>query len=435
MENPSYWTILNHKIKLDDLRSGEREMKNKIIFTVLALMCFIGSISMASAQVIKIGTGENPEIYGSKVTWSDTTGSIHVYDLTTKKDIKVTSSKASYPAIYGNKLVWHDESSMTPRLTVYDIPSGSRSYITKNVDQYSIPSIYGNRIVWRTLTASNYIIYMRDISTSTQTQITTGNDPYIYGTKITYTYDGGDRPQVYVYDISTKKTIKVSSDGDLYIPHIYDNKVIWSDFNTRAGYIQMYDLITKKTIDVTSDNAYSGDPNNPDAGDDTGYCNAIYGDKIVYAKIGNDQFGNAGVYVYSISTGKSTQLFNYAAGTLTTPKIYGNMVVWGIAQPDSGSVTSDNGIYVCDLAAKPIASFTANQTSGTHPLSITFMYKGTGAGTPTSYLWNFGDGITSTHALTATHTYIKKGTYTVSLKVSNNAGSNIITKTKYITVK
>ena len=66
MENPSYWTILNHKIKLDDLRSGEREMKNKIIFTVLALMCFIGSISMASAQVIKIGTGENPAIYRAR---------------------------------------------------------------------------------------------------------------------------------------------------------------------------------------------------------------------------------------------------------------------------------------------------------------------------------------------------------------------------------
>jgi len=45
-------------------------MKSKIIFTALALMCLICSISVASAaQVTKIGTGHNPAIYGNKVTW------------------------------------------------------------------------------------------------------------------------------------------------------------------------------------------------------------------------------------------------------------------------------------------------------------------------------------------------------------------------------
>jgi PKD repeat protein len=94
-------------------------------------------------------------------------------------------------------------------------------------------------------------------------------------------------------------------------------------------------------------------------------------------------------------------------------------------------------LFVYDLTAelaKPIGEITANVTSGAYPVTVFFGYREDGD-MPTSYLWNFGDGITSTHSWTATHTYTKKGTYTVTLKVSNNAGSSTITKTKYITVK
>jgi len=403
-------------------------MKSRIILVAIVLMCLIGSISITSAQVTKIGTGQNPAIYSSKLTWSDATGSIHVYYLA--RDTKIRSTKSSHPAIYGNKLVWLDESGGTPMLTVYDIPSGARSYITQNVDSTSFPKIYGNKIVW----SSNSNVYMRDTSTSAQTQIAVGTSPDIYNTKITYTYDSGDRPQVYVYDIVTHVTIQASNGGDCYNPHIYGNKVIWSDFNTRGGFISMYDLVTKKIKSVTNDNAYSGDPNNPDAGDDTGYCTAINGDKITYTKSTNDIFGNAGLYVYSIANERGTPVFNYPTGVYTTPDIYGNTIVWGIAQPDSSSVTSDKGIYVCDLASKPIASFTANRVSGTHSLSVTFTYLGAGSGTPDSYHWDFGDKTTSNHVLTATHTYTKAGTYTVSLKVTNAAGSSTTIKTKYIKV-
>ena len=47
--------------------------------------------------------------------------------------------------------------------------------------------------------------------------------------------------------------------------------------------------------------------------------------------------------------------------------------------------------------------------------------------------WNFGDGQTST-AKNTSHTYNNPGTYTVSLNVSNAAGSNISTKSNLITV-
>ena len=67
-------------------------MKTKILFIVLALVCLIGSISMATAvQVTKIGDGHDPAIYGSKVTWADSSGVVHLYDLSTKKDKIITT--------------------------------------------------------------------------------------------------------------------------------------------------------------------------------------------------------------------------------------------------------------------------------------------------------------------------------------------------------
>ncbi len=417
-------------------------MKNKRKLCSIALtstvLFFISliliSAAASAAQVTKIGNGSDPAVYGNKAVWTNG-GVIHVYDLNSKTGTTVSSSEASYPDIYGNKLVWYDESSGTPRLTVYDIPTASRSYITQDVDQYSRPAIYGNRIVW----SANFSVYMRDISTSTQTQITSGESPDIYDTKIAYSYDNGDMPRIYVYDVITKEAITASPySGHLYQPHIYGNKVIWSDFYTRLGHISMSDIATNKTIDVTSAHTYSGDPDNPDAGEDTGTHININGDKIVYSKSGDDQFGNEGVYVYDIPTGQSKQLYNYPKEVYTTPDVYENIVVWGIKGDYDGS-TNSNDIYVCDLEAestKPTATFTANVTSGVAPLKVQFTSEATG--NPTEYYWVFEPSASSDwnshHSVTAAHTFTNPGIYTVTLTVSNDAGTYTATKEGYITV-
>jgi PKD repeat protein len=82
--------------------------------------------------------------------------------------------------------------------------------------------------------------------------------------------------------------------------------------------------------------------------------------------------------------------------------------------------------------AAPVASFTGTPTSGKFPLTVTFTEASTNS--PTSWYWTFGDGSTST-AKSPSHTYSAKGTYTVSLKVTNAGGSNTLTRTGYITVQ
>lgn len=69
----------------------------------------------------------------------------------------------------------------------------------------------------------------------------------------------------------------------------------------------------------------------------------------------------------------------------------------------------------------PDASFTATPTTGTVPLVVNFTDQSTNS--PTSWQWDFGDGITST-LQNPGHTFNESGIYTVQLTVTNSAGSD-----------
>jgi len=247
---------------------------------------------------------------------------VKYYDLTTKKETAVNSSAASHPAVSGDKLVWLDESSGVTRLTVYDISTTSKTYITQDVDKRSIPAIYGSRIVW----SANSYVYMHDISTSKQTKIEDGNNPDIYANMISYdSYSTEDTPQIYVYDITTKKAIDVSQYGDNMFSHTYGDKVIWSDFYNRLGNIRMYDITTGQQTEVTTGNDKTGY--------DTGGSTDTDGNKIVYLKHNNLASIDSGdLYIHDINTGKSKQLTS--GNTSQTPAISGNVIVWS----DSGNI-------------------------------------------------------------------------------------------------
>jgi PKD repeat protein len=63
-----------------------------------------------------------------------------------------------------------------------------------------------------------------------------------------------------------------------------------------------------------------------------------------------------------------------------------------------------------------------NTTSGTAPLAVKF--TDTSTNSPTSWLWKFGDGTTSTIQNPA-YTYTTPGTYTVNVTATNVGGSNL----------
>src|SRR6185503_14637894 len=81
--------------------------------------------------------------------------------------------------------------------------------------------------------------------------------------------------------------------------------------------------------------------------------------------------------------------------------------------------------------AQLIANFNATNTSGCSPIVVQFTDLSTG--NPTSWLWDLGNGTTSTLQNPST-VYVNAGTYTVTLTVSDGTASNTKTATSYITV-
>jgi PKD repeat protein len=87
-------------------------------------------------------------------------------------------------------------------------------------------------------------------------------------------------------------------------------------------------------------------------------------------------------------------------------------------------------VKVGTLSITPVSSFTASPTSGT--VSFVVNFTDTSTNYPTSWLWNFGDGNTST-AQSPSHTYTSVGNFTVSLTTTNSSGSNTHTVSGMIT--
>ncbi len=79
----------------------------------------------------------------------------------------------------------------------------------------------------------------------------------------------------------------------------------------------------------------------------------------------------------------------------------------------------------------PVAAFSGTPTSGDMPLTVAF--SDASSNSPTSWSWTFGDGGSSS-SQNPDYTYSTAGTFTVSLTAANSYGSDIETKTGYITV-
>jgi PKD repeat protein len=73
--------------------------------------------------------------------------------------------------------------------------------------------------------------------------------------------------------------------------------------------------------------------------------------------------------------------------------------------------------------APPFANFTKNVSSGKVPLSVQFTDSSTN--TPTSWLWQWGDGTANTTTQSPIHVFTSVGTYQVNLTATNDDGSNL----------
>ncbi|HVQ97026.1 MAG TPA: carbohydrate-binding protein, partial [Mycobacteriales bacterium] len=94
---------------------------------------------------------------------------------------------------------------------------------------------------------------------------------------------------------------------------------------------------------------------------------------------------------------------------------------------DYGTGANNQALYRIEFIGggnrSPVATATANRTSGPSPLAVTFSSAGSSdpEGGALSYRWTFGDGGTSI-AANPSHTYTANGTYTPTLTVTDPTG-------------
>jgi Zn-dependent metalloprotease len=138
------------------------------------------------------------------------------------------------------------------------------------------------------------------------------------------------------------------------------------------------------------------------------------------------------LYVYDGPTTASPVIGSYTGTTIPADITSTGSSITIRQYTDPGVVAAGFTIqWTCiNPNSPPVANFKADATQ-TCTGAVQFTDQSTGG--PNAWLWNFGDGTTSTLQHPA-HSYLTNGTFTVSLTATNNFGNNVLTRTNYITV-
>lgn len=139
--------------------------------------------------------------------------------------------------------------------------------------------------------------------------------------------------------------------------------------------------------------------------------------------------GNPTSWAWDFGNGNVSSLQNPGVNNYNVAGLYSPSLTVSNAEGSNTEIKT-NLINVSTVGG-PVAAFEASTTAGIKPLPVTF--TDLSAGVPTSWVWNFGDGGSSSEQSPA-HTYNSEGIFTVGLTVSNSNGSSKETKTNLINV-
>jgi gliding motility-associated-like protein len=158
-------------------------------------------------------------------------------------------------------------------------------------------------------------------------------------------------------------------------------------------------------------------------------ASAITGCAPLAVSFTNTSTGGAVSYSWNDGNGNTFTIPNPGT-TYLTAGVYN--VTLTVTNATGGTSVKTKTITV---VAKPTVTFSASPLSGCSPLNAVFTNTSvSGSGSVTNYLWDFGDGTSSTLP-NPPHLYSTAGINNVTLQVTNSAGCiNTLTKPNYINV-
>ncbi|MCF7802041.1 MAG: FG-GAP-like repeat-containing protein, partial [Candidatus Marinimicrobia bacterium] len=248
-------------------------------------------------------------------------------------------------------------------------------------------------------------------------------------------------------------TVTLSNTGEGSLVYDISTSDSWLSADPASGEIPAGDSI-QVTLEIDADELSQGEYE----GQFTLYTNDL-DDAVIHLPVGIQVATYAAFFDYSPTEGFAPLTVNFTDQSISVDYTISQWH-WDFGDETQSTVQNPTHIYTTEgeypvtltitnsadqtaqFAGGPVqviptieVDFTADETSGGNPHTVTFMDMSLfHADTSNqSWTWNFGDGVQS-GLQNPSHTYTTEGVFTVSLTVSDGTNSYTTTKNDYITV-
>ena len=314
----------------------------------------------------------------------------------------------------GNQIIFSDQSTNSPTSWLWDFGDGKTSTVQNPTHTYLTAGTFTVTLMVTNEFGSDTMIKQNLITVNSAVPVaafSANNTVIDQGNQIVFSDQSTNSPTSWLWDFGDGNTSTVQNPTHTYLTAGTFTVTLTATNSFGSDTIIKQDLITVNSAVPVA--AFSAN-------------NIVIdqGNQIVFS----DQSTNSPTsWLWDFGDGNTSTVENPTHTYLTS----GTFTVTLMVTNEFGSDTMIKQNLITVNSAVPVAAFSANTAVIDQGGEIIFSDQSTNS--PTSWLWDFGDGTSST-AQNPTHTYLTAGAFTVTLKVTNNFGSDTMIKTNFITV-
>jgi beta propeller repeat protein len=319
-----------------------RATLRRSVVALLVLMPSLGWLGPSSARAESADSYEasqsvvadrkndqiQPRVHGDWVVWKDyrnlpsrsvdgsPNGQIYGFNRETEAELQLSSTNDSGdPAISGTVVVWTEGRDRGNGIFGTYLDTGEVFRVSDARGHQQYPAVSGSVVVWQDNREGNWDVYGYDLEASKEFPLVEQNEdqtrPAISGRTVVWE-DWRDRkagPDIFAFDLETRKSTRLTSNHDAYQPAVSDRWVVWVGKAEQAVFAR--NLGKDKTIRLSSAAGPKGRP-------------AISGELVVWA---DERNGDSDIYGYDLETGVEFPIL-IRDEPQTDPDIHGATVVW-----------------------------------------------------------------------------------------------------------